>query len=361
MILIIVNILGIGDFNGDGLSDIMIGYNGGVQVIYGGDALGQDLNYNTLGFDRAFNITDTDFITGASAGDINGDGFDDFAVSHDDGTDINTYVVYGRDGINANLDLDNLENPDNALKINHAGVSGQNYQITELGDVNGDGFGDIQLGIKGGQQFTVHGQYSQSHSDVVTDNGTYNDGTTKDGNLNENEITATINGQSLVGDADYFYDSDKTGIRMTGGRGNNTFQIDNDDFARIQGGKGFDTISLTQGSVMLDFSNFNYEQIQGIEEIEFGATNQTITLTAENIFNILKTSDNGELRISGEGTFKIDADTATDVTGALNELGEGATYIGPTDLDSDAVNDHYHYKIGGYDLYVDQDSAINII
>ena len=195
------------------------------------------------------------------------------------------------------------------------------------------------------------------------------DNSTRDANFSDDStIQADDNYVSLVGDVGTFNDGEKTGVRMSGGKGRNVFEINNDDFARIDGGQRvnesgveqIDTIRLTNEDANLDFSNFKFEKIQGIEEIEFGATGQTLVLTAENIFNLLKTSDNGALRITGPGTVKIKADTATNVTGALNELGEGAAIGsgggGQATIDSE---NYWHYEIGGYDLYIGTNGTVS--
>lgn len=341
-------IASIGDIDGDGLSDILISAGGdpnSAYVVYGGTA--GNIDTGTLGAD-GFTITTPDsIVTAGGVGDINGDGIDDFAVSLDDGTDINTYVVYGIDGGLSNIDLNYLEDPDNALKINHAGVSGSSYNVTGIGDVNGDGFDDIHLGVVGGSEYVVHGKPEQG-STVVTDDSA------ADGDASAGSIRATGISQALVGDVD-FDDNFHADISMKGGSSDNTFAV-SQQFSHIDGGEGTDTIKVT---FPLDFSNINFEQIDQIERLQVGADSTKITLTAENIFNLLKSSDNGELRIEsstfGAGTgrdleIKASADHADDPTGvvaALNEMGSGATHVGSS-------GGYDHYQIGGYDLYIDQ-------
>src|SRR5262245_17552255 len=88
----------------------------------------------------------------ASAGDVNGDGFDDVIIGAF-GADPNgsysgaAYVVFGHAGTFAsNIDLASLDSL-NGFRINGvdaddvAGVS-----VASAGDVNGDGFGDLIIG-----------------------------------------------------------------------------------------------------------------------------------------------------------------------------------------------------------------------
>jgi hypothetical protein len=83
----------------------------------------------------------------ASAGDVNGDGLDDFAVTSYSVVDgvysASTHVSVGTaEGTASTYDASDL-NGSNGFRINGAaGVSG-NTSIAAAGDVNGDGFGDL--------------------------------------------------------------------------------------------------------------------------------------------------------------------------------------------------------------------------
>jgi hypothetical protein len=100
----------------------------------------------------AFDLTGTSV---SSAGDINGDGFDDLIIGAF-GADPNgtfsgaAYIVFGRaDGIPANLNLSTL-NGTNGFRISgeaandRAGIS-----VASAGDVNGDGIDDVIIGAIG--------------------------------------------------------------------------------------------------------------------------------------------------------------------------------------------------------------------
>lgn len=351
----------LGDIDGDGLSDLMVSAKNTVSgnyeayIVNGGTGGG-----NTASLDTVSTTQQIAAIGGV--GDFNGDGYDDFAVSLDDGTDINTYIVYGQSSPFSTMDLSFLENPDNALKIHEAGVSGNQYQITSVGDVNGDGFDDIQVGTVGGPQHTVRGDIGGG-APYATD-GSATDG---DGNTG---VLSPANGsvKSLVGDV-HFRDNNQTGLSMRGGDGKNDFSLQNNTFLNIDGGSGNqDTIRYGVGFGTLDFTSINFEQISQIEQIQFSQDNATIRLSAENIFNMLKTSDDGTLTIelgstSGTpatiGTLLIEAgsdysDDATGVVNALNEEGVGATHVGTS-------GGYDHFQIGGYDLYIDTGLTTQVV
>ena len=352
---------GIGDFNGDGRSDIIVGTDKHATVIFGtendGALIGDNLGTN------GFRIEDTNalnLITGGSAGDINGDGFDDFAVSLRDGGSVNTYVVYGftnRDIINnpiniGSYNLADLENPDLALKIEHNNVTNpqaSNYQVTELGDVDGDGFDDIQVGGDN-NQYIVHGAAGGSQSTIITNNSP-NDIANNifgDSNTNENGISASGENQSLVGDVAIFDDNTFQYTRMSGGNSDNRFIVNQELFKSIDGGEGYDTIQLNHPTTnTFSFLHQDYEDIQGIEEINFGGTGQTLTLDARNIFNLLKSSDTNRLDITGSGT--LDLDGGTDIETQLEAFNGDANSV----QDHGSDGNFTHYEIGGYNLYIE--------
>lgn len=333
---------GIGDVNGGGKSDVLVANANKAQIFTDGS--------NTAGL--TIDPTGT-IIAASAAGDINGDGYDDFALSIDNGTDVDTYVVYGKSGgLTGGWDTSDLEDPDNALKIHHAGVGGggaTGYTLTDLGDVNGDGFDDIQLGV-GNTYFTVHGQAGR---DVITD------GSAGDGNGNDGFITAKNNlglEQALAGDV-HFNDGGYINVSMKGGNSNNIFQINNDDFGVIDGGDGFDTIKYIQNGG-IDFSTMNFEKIEQIEAIEFGGTSQSITLTAENIFNLLKSSDNKELWIKGTGNLNLSGSTIENALEGFNgDTSSVTTSLNETHTEQSS-NEFTHYQIGDYNLYVEESVTV---
>ncbi|MBD2587774.1 FG-GAP repeat protein [Synechococcus elongatus FACHB-1061] len=176
-----------GDVNGDGIDDLIIGayfadpngnLSGQSYVVFGSDqGFSAALNLADLNGSNGFasnGITASDY-SGRSvsgAGDVNGDGFDDFIIGAS-GADPNgsasgqSYVVFGSDqGFSAALNLADL-NGSNGFAIN--GITAYDrsgFSVSGAGDVNGDGIDDLIIGAFGadpngtnsaGQSYVVFG------------------------------------------------------------------------------------------------------------------------------------------------------------------------------------------------------------
>ncbi len=158
-----------GDINGDGFADVIVGaygdttsngtYTGAAYVIFGkAGGFGATLQSSAIDGSNGFRIIgpSASAYVGfrvASAGDINGDGFDDVLVSADNVKPTPTtfgaaFVVYGKaGGFAANVDLANLSATD-GFRITGTGASSANQLIAvrAAGDVNGDGIADFIIG-----------------------------------------------------------------------------------------------------------------------------------------------------------------------------------------------------------------------
>lgn len=159
-----------GDVDGKGMDDLLFSFlnNDEVPLAFG-EELGDDDDVNLGALDGTNGVQVRQDEAGmhffgydvAAAGDFNGDGHSDFAVGdpHSDGyfggfDDDNYYVglvtiVYGPfDPATSPYDV-GAQSPNGLTRIQTVGgsVSGAGQTIAPVGDVNGDGFGDILLGF----------------------------------------------------------------------------------------------------------------------------------------------------------------------------------------------------------------------
>jgi VCBS repeat-containing protein len=177
-----------GDFNGDGYDDLLVGVAGssqsGVYVIYG-NAQGEGLNLDkdpvmsngVIAADQGFKIQGRDYFgTSVSGiGDVNGDGFADILIgaSSDSQGGSNAgaaFVVYG----SAAPAALNLSSGTIAAARGFKIVAGTAYgslanSVSGVGDFNGDGVGDFIIGASamnvtsdGGAAYVIYGKTNAS-------------------------------------------------------------------------------------------------------------------------------------------------------------------------------------------------------
>ncbi|MBX9255762.1 FG-GAP repeat protein [Desmonostoc muscorum CCALA 125] len=158
-----------GDFNGDGFDDLVIGAfgvspngqsdAGSSYVVFGSSSgFGGSFNLSSLNGSNGFvinGINSGDFLGSSvsSAGDINGDGFDDLIIGasgvdpNSQGYKESTYVVFGgSSGFGTSFNLSSL-NGSNGFVINGINRYDSSGTLSSAGDINGDGFDDLIIGV----------------------------------------------------------------------------------------------------------------------------------------------------------------------------------------------------------------------
>jgi hypothetical protein len=185
------SVSGAGDINGDGIGDLIVGapgvatngdYTGAVYVVFGSSGRrAGDLNLASLDGTNGFKITgenggDHFGYSVSAAGDLNGDGIGDLVIgapqAGPNGNDSGAvYVVFGQSAaFGPALDLATLDGT-NGFVVHGAAEGDQaGGAVSDAGDLNGDGFGDIIIGAAGadvngansGASYVIFGRASGS-------------------------------------------------------------------------------------------------------------------------------------------------------------------------------------------------------
>lgn len=159
-----------GDVNGDGIDDIIISahtasiyeeerYGAGfVYVLFGSKSEHSDIDLNaTLPNNKGFKIIGPQigYTLGTSvsgAGDVNGDGIDDIIIgaslTYPGGRSAagTVYIIFGSKSAFSDIDLKNTLPVDKGIKIVGNAGDGLGSSVSNAGDLNGDGVGDIIIG-----------------------------------------------------------------------------------------------------------------------------------------------------------------------------------------------------------------------
>ena len=335
-----------GDVNGDGFDDLIVG-------AFQGDDGGNDAGeaYVVFGTGAGFGadvagrqVIDLTFLTAAqgfiiqgdaardyagravsSAGDMNGDGFDDLIVGASGGDDGGysageAYVLFGTGagfGVDVTgrqvIDLTFLTAAEGLIIQGDAARDYAGFSVSSVGDVNGDGFDDLIVGAYGGDDggtyageayVVLGGAFGASGVPVVTS-----------GTAAAEILRGGLGPDSLDGNggADI----------LRAGAGDDLLAVGDLTFQRIDGGSGQDTLRL-EGGGAFDLTLIADNRIEDIEAIDLGAGDAgnaaTLTLDLREVLNI--SSESNRLLVTG------DASDAVVLEGFWTSLGlvtEGAT------------------------------------
>jgi hypothetical protein len=219
-----------GDINGDGYSDIILSYKKAITsieyeiAIYRGSSIGLDISPFWSSAIENRNGRESVKLDATTAGDVNGDGFDDIilGVLNDfNGGYAQSY--YGStNGLSADADWQVFGSEFTSFDSHFA------HSVSTAGDVNGDGYSDVIVGAYGndidqtyeGTVFVYHGSYNGLSTSVNwsaesnSDNSDFGYCVSTAGDINGDGFSDIIigapnftNGQSREGAAYIYYGS----------------------------------------------------------------------------------------------------------------------------------------------------------
>ena len=232
----------------------------------------------------------------SSAGDVNGDGFDDLIVgafgdAPNGGNSGASFVVFGKtDG--TTVELSDVEAGTGGFVINGVSTFDQaGRSVSSAGDVNGDGFDDL---IVGAPYDAPNG--GNSGASFVVFGGNFSGAVTQIGTLGDDTLTGTAaNDVIFAGVGNDTLDGGGGTDRLSGGAGADTFTLRNLDgtttIIDFDGAEG-DRLNVS------DFSFANFASFQALLSSEGpGGHDTRITLDADT-FVILENIAHDDLVVS---------------------------------------------------------------
>ena len=287
----------------------------------------------------------------SGVGDVNGDGFDDLIIGAYGGAPGGnssageSYVVFGKaSGFGASLALSSLDGT-TGLRLDGIDVSDNSGRsVSGAGDINGDGFGDLIIGAYGGDP---GGNNSAGESYVVFGDN-FTNSVTLSGTLGADTLTGTTGADVAVGGLgnDILVGGGGVDV-LIGGGGDDILGISDTTFRRVDGGAGAsggngDTLRLDGSNLALDLTNISDSKIQGVERIDLGASGSganALTLKLTDVLNISDTSN----------TLVIFGSTAQGDT--VSTPGEPWSAVGTQTVNGEIFN---QFTLGNGILLVDQ-------
>lgn len=333
---------------------------------------GNTLGFVINGFSTSDNATSVSVI-----GDMNGDGLADLLVGSQY-ADVNgytdngkAYVIFGKtDSLAVDLSALSVAGNTQGFAI-HA--SGQNSSLfgraVSAGDLNGDGLTDLMIGAglqdygypDGGAVYVIYGSTSGVFSTTRV---------SQIGTAGADTLVGTAGNDSLVGGAgnDVLRGNGGADV-LYGGAGNDRIIINADNVAKlgqsgasIQGGLGTDTLALDGAGITLDLTTLRDAFVKGIEKIDLtGSGNNTLKLNLTDVLNLHDPEESAFNEFEaltgkvGKQQMMVDGNSGD----ALQLVGSWLNN-GPDVQDGTRTYSVYNYAGAGVQLLVDKQVTVTV-
>lgn len=340
------SVSGLGDINNDGYDDLIIGapyastnatQNGAAYVVFGqAGGFSANLDLTSMSISQGFRLDgkyrfDQTGVSVSSAGDVNGDGYDDIIIGADD-TDHNgvhsgsAYIVFGKaGGYSATIDLESLNGSD-GFRIDGTGNLNPNIStfgnsvganVSSAGDINGDGYADLLVGsnfsnfnsTNSGSSYVIYGHAGDFAANMLTSELDGTNGFRIDGSYNyymgkANGAVGDINGDgfddiivgsssiSPRGEAYILYGGDQFFVSAQVATPNNDTLYGTNGADNLSGGAGLDSLfGMAGNDTLVGGDDTHRDKLKGgldadtlyggdgLDEFIFAAGDSKITIT----------------------------------------------------------------------------------